>query len=143
MIHKLIKGQKNKWRIKVGTSVSDLASQRNTSVRTFIPLKLMIPSLIDSQGKLAAAASCRDADKRPDSPPPLPKNKKKKEKNSLKNLGTNPYCHPSAAEGLTNTDNSAEAVYFSGVMGTAEPPRASNQSLRLAQSLCAVSQPRQ
>lgn len=138
MIHKLIKGQKNKWRIKVGTSVSDLASQRNTSVRTFIPLKLMIPSLIDSQGKLAAAASCRDADKSPHFPP-LPK----KKKNSLKNLGTNPYCHPSAAEGLTNTDNSAEAVYFSGVMGTAKPLRVSNQSLRLAQSLYAVSQPRQ
>lgn len=66
-----------------------------------------------------------------------------KKKNSLKNLGTNPYCHPSAAEGLTNTDNSAEAVYFSGVMGTAKLQRASNQSLRLAQSLCAVSQPRQ
>lgn len=99
----------------------------------------MIPSLIDSQGKLAAAASCRDTDKRP---PPTQKRKKKKKKNSLKNLGTNPYCHPSAAEGLTNTDNSAEAAYFSGVMGTAELPHASNQSLRLAQSLCAVSQPR-
>lgn len=98
----------------------------------------MIPSLIDSQGKLAAAASCRDADKRP--PYPLPKVKFKKK--CLKNLGTNPYCHPSAAEGLTNTDNSAEAVYFSGVLGTAAPLCALNQSLRLAQSLCAVSQPR-
>lgn len=100
----------------------------------------MILSLIDSQGKLVAAASCRHSDKRlPLSLPPKNKIKKK----SLKNLGTNPYCHPSAAEGFTNTDNSAEAVYFSGVMGTDQPPLASNQSLRLAQSLCAVSQPRQ
>lgn len=136
MIHKLIKGQKNKWRIKVGTSVSDLASLPNTSVRTFIPLKLMIPSLIDSQEKLAAAASCQGTDK---APPPPPKSKIKKS-NSLKNLGTNPHCHPSAAEGLTNTDNSAQAVYFLGVTGTGEPAHASNQSLRLPQSLCAVSQ---
>lgn len=101
----------------------------------------MILSLIDSQGKLVAAASCRHSDKRPPLSP-LPKNKIKK-KNSLKNLGTNPYCHPKAAEGFTNTDNSAEAVYFSGVMGTDEPLLVSNQSVRLAQSLCAVSQPRQ
>lgn len=74
MIHKLIKVQKNKWRIKVGTSVSDLASQRNTSVRTFIPLKLMIPSLIDSQGKLAAEPPIRLA-----LPPPKKSNKKRKQ----------------------------------------------------------------
>lgn len=35
----------------------------------------MIPSLIDSQGKPAAAASCQDADK---SPLPSPKKEKKK-----------------------------------------------------------------
>lgn len=79
VIHKLITGQKNKYRIKVGTSVSDLASQRNTSVRTFIPLKLMIPSLIDSQGKAAATASCQDVDKTP-----LPSLKRRGKKKQFK-----------------------------------------------------------
>lgn len=98
----------------------------------------MIPALIDSQGKVVAAASWKDADKKAFSP----SSPRKRKKNSLKNLGTNPHCHPSAVEGLTNTDNSAPAVCFTGVMGTAEPPHASNQSLRLIQSLCAVSQAR-